>query len=86
MKLDCIYACSVSQLYLTLCDTLGHAIHQASLTMGLSRQEYRSGLLFPPPRYLSDPGMEAVTPVSSAMAGRLCTIETPTLEAGIQIT
>ena len=33
-KLDCMHACSVSQLYLTLCDTPEHAIHQASQPWG----------------------------------------------------
>ena len=31
-------------------------IHQAPLSMGFSRQEYWSGLPFPPPGDLSDPG------------------------------
>ena len=37
--------------------------HQAPLSMGFSRQEYWSGLPFPSPRYLPDPGVE---PRSSA--------------------
>ena len=32
--------------------------YQASLSMGFSRQEYWSGLPFPPPGNLSDPGIE----------------------------
>ena len=32
--------------------------HQAPLSMGFSRQEYWSGLLFPSPGDLPDPGME----------------------------
>ena len=31
---------------------------QAPLSMGFSRQEYWSGLLFPSPGYLPDPGIE----------------------------
>ena len=31
---------------------------QAPLSIGFSRQEYGSGLPFPPPRDLSDPGIE----------------------------
>ena len=31
---------------------------QAPLSMGFSRPEYWSGLLFPPPGHLPDPGME----------------------------
>ena len=44
--------------------------HQASLSMGLSRQEYWSGLPFPPPGDLPDPGIE---PMSPALAGRFFT-------------
>ena len=32
--------------------------HQAPLSMGFSRQEYWSGLLYPPPGDLPDPGIE----------------------------
>ena len=38
--------------------------HQAPLSMGFSRQEYWSGLLFPSLEGLPDPGIE---PVSSAL-------------------
>ena len=38
--------------------------HQASLSMGFSRQEYWSGLLFPPPGDLPDPGIEPTSPLS----------------------
>ena len=37
-------------------------VHQASLSMGFSRQEYWSGLPFPPSRDLSDPGTEPRSP------------------------
>ena len=36
--------------------------YQAPLSMGFSRQEYWSGLTFPPPRDLPDPGMELPSP------------------------
>ena len=35
---------------------------QAPLSMGFPRQEYWSGLLFPPPRDLPDPGIEPTSP------------------------
>ena len=35
--------------------------------MGFSRQEYWSGLPFPPPEYLSNPGVEPMSPVSPAL-------------------
>ena len=48
--------------------------HQALLSMGSYRQEYWSGLLFPPPRDLPDPGIK---PESSALAGGFFTAEPP---------
>ena len=39
--------------------------HQARLSMGFSRQEYWNRLPFPAPRYLLDPGIELVSPVSA---------------------
>ena len=47
------------------------------LSMGFSRQEYLSGLPFPPPEDLSDPGIERESPASPAFAGGFFTIETP---------
>ena len=41
--------------------------HQAPLTKGFSRQEYWSGLSFPPPGDLSKPGIELPSPVSPAL-------------------
>ena len=48
--------------------------HQASLSMGFSRQEYWSGLPFPSPEDLSDPGIKLISP---ALAGRFFTTEPP---------
>ena len=36
--------------------------HQTPLLMEFSRQEYWSGLLFPTPRDLPNPGIEAASP------------------------
>ena len=45
---------------------------QAPLSMEFCRQEYWSGLLFPPPGYLPYPGIELKSPVSPALqAGSL---------------
>ena len=49
---------------------------QASLSMGLSMQKYWSGLPFPPPGDLLDPGIEPMSPMSPALAGRLFTTST----------
>ena len=42
---------------------------KAPLSKGFSRQEYWSGLLFPPPGDLPDPGIEPTFLVSPALAG-----------------
>ena len=41
--------------------------HQALLSLGFFRQENWSGLPFPPPADLSDPGTEPVSPASPAL-------------------
>ena len=46
------------------------AAHQAPLSLGFSRQEYWSGLLFPTPGDLSNPGIEPASLASLALAGR----------------
>ena len=51
--------------------------HQAPLSMGFSRQVYWSGLPFPAPMDLPDPGIEPVSPVSPVMTGGFFTTETP---------
>ena len=49
----------------------------APLSMGFPRQEYWSGLLFPPPADLPHPGIELLTLVSPALAGRFFTTVLP---------
>ena len=44
---------------------------QAPVSMGCPRQEYRSGLPFPSPRDLPDPGFKPASPVALILAGRL---------------
>ena len=44
-----------------LCATLWTVAYQAPLSMGFSRQEYWSGLPFPSPGDLPDPGIEPVS-------------------------
>ena len=43
--------------------------YQAPLSMAFSRQEYWSGLPFPPPEDLPDPGIEPMSPVTPAQGG-----------------
>ena len=54
----------------------------APLSMGFSKQEYCSGLPFPPPGDLPDPGIEPVSPESLASAGGFFTIELLDLTRG----
>ena len=56
-----------------LCETLWTLAHQAPLSVGFSRQEYWSGLPGPPPGDPPDPGIELVSLVSPALAGRVFT-------------
>jgi len=49
----------------------------APLSMGFSRQKYGSGLLFPPPGDLSDPGIESAALASPALAGEFFTTAPP---------
>ena len=42
---------------------------QAPLSMGFSRQEYWSGLPFPPPGHLPNPGIKPASLPSAALAG-----------------
>ena len=54
----------VTQLCLTLCDPIDGGAYrlQAPLTMGFSGQEHWSGLSFPSPGDLPDPGIEPGSP------------------------
>ena len=53
-----IHACVLSCMFshVRLFATLYTIDHQTLLSMGFSRQEYWSGVPFPPPEYLSHPG------------------------------
>ena len=67
--------CSVAQSCLTL--VIPRAVaHEASLSMGFSRQEYQSGLPFPPPGGLPHPGIEPASLIPPASAGGFFTTNT----------
>ena len=51
--------------------------YQAPLSVGFCRQEYWSGLLFPPPGDLPDPGIKLLSLMSPALADRLFTTIPP---------
>ena len=69
-KCVCVYVCvcEVAQLCLTLCDPMDCVAYQAPPSMGFSRQEYWSGLPFPSPGDLPDPGIEPGSPAFQADA------------------
>ena len=54
--------------------------HQAPRSMGFSRQKYWSGLPFPPPGNLPDPGIK---PTSPTLAGGFFTVEPPGMLTGV---
>ena len=56
----------VLQLCPTLCDPMDCVAHQASLSMGFSRQEYWSGLPFSFPQDLPNPGIKPESPALQA--------------------
>ena len=69
-------ACMIT--HLQLFGTPWTVASQAPLSMRFPRQEYWSGLPFPPPGDLPDPGIELESPVSPALAGGFFTTEPPT--------
>ena len=57
-------------------ETLWTVAHQAPLFMGFPRQEYWSGLPFPSPGDLLQPGIKPMSPVSPASPGGFFTTGT----------
>ena len=75
LKPTVLHACMLSGVQLFA--TPWTVAHQAPLSMAFSRQEDWSGLSFPTPCDLSDPGIEPSCPASPAWAGRFFTTATP---------
>ena len=61
--------------------TLWTIARQAPLFMGVSRQEYWSGLSVPPPGDLLDPGIGPASLTSPALAGKFFLPLVPSWEA-----
>ena len=59
--------------YQALLQHYGTIAHQAPLSMGFSRQEYRSGLPLHPLEDLSDPGIEPVSLAGSCTGRQILT-------------
>ena len=72
-NLPCTHACSVVSDFVTPWSEA----RQAPLSIGFPRQEYWSGLHFPPPGDLPIPGIEPASPAASALAGKFSTTEPP---------
>ena len=64
---ECVCACIQSFSRVRLFATSWTIACQAPLSMGFFKQEYRSGLSFPPPGDLPDPGIKPASPVSPAL-------------------
>ena len=73
----CPPAQSLCRVWLSETPRTAAWVCQAPPTMGFSRQEYWSGLPFPSPGDLPDPGIEPTSPVASALAGGFFTTEPP---------
>ena len=71
-----VLCCLVTQLCLTLCDTMGYSPPGSSVH-GIPRQGYWSGLPFPTSGDLPNPGIEPASLVSPALAGRFFTTAPP---------
>ena len=65
---EIILTMEVTQSCPTLCDAMDCS-PPGSLSVGFSRQEYWSGLPFPPPGDLSNPGIKPVFLMFPALAG-----------------
>ena len=69
-----LWMCAQSLTRVWLFETPWNIAYEVPLSMGFSRQEYWSGLLFTPPGNLPDPRIE---PKSPALAGGFFTSEQP---------
>ena len=63
----CVCLCIQSLSHVHLFVTLWTVAGQSPLSMGFCRQEYWSGLSFPPPGDLPNPGIKPESPVSPAL-------------------
>ena len=62
-----LFASVMFMFMFSLFETSWTVAHQAPLSMGLSGQEYWSGLPYPPPRDIPDPGIEPAPLAASAL-------------------
>ena len=74
LEMNCHILIRVTTLPTCVCPVTRTVALQAPLSMGFPRQESWSGLAFPPPGDLPDPGIQPEPP---ALAGGLFTTEPP---------
>ena len=67
-----VHEVAQAQTHPALCNFMDLA-RQAPLSMGFSREEYWSGLPFPPPEDLPDPEINPASLMSPTLAGRFYT-------------
>ena len=73
----CVCVCSVTQLCLILCDPMDCSPPRLLCSLGFFREECWSGLPYPSPGDLSDPGIKLTSPGSPALVGGVFTTELP---------
>ena len=69
----CVCVCVFSHIWIIATPWI--VAHQVPLSMGFSRQEYWTVLIFPPPGDLPNPGIKLKSPLFSALAVRFFTTE-----------
>ena len=67
------------------CVTPWIVAHQASLSVGFSRQEHWSRLPYPPPGDFPDTRVELTSLMPPALAGEFFTAESPAKDKGFQV-
>ena len=80
----CVCVCLVECMCAQSCPTLFNSMDcspQSPLSMGLSRQEYWSGLPFPPPGDLPNPGVEPMSLTSPALQAGSLPLAPPVLRS-----
>ena len=74
LSLICVHVCMLSHFSrVQLCETLWPVARYTLLSMGFFRQEHWSGFPCPLPGDLPNPGIELVSLMSPALAGRFFT-------------
>ena len=83
-----VYVCMRAQLLsrIWLFETPWTVAHQASLSMGFSRQAYWNGLPFPPPGDLPDPGMNPCHSLAATREPTQITLRRRTTNEGLWLT